>query len=74
MVRFYLTSLYGRTGRHDEAMKLWRELLQIKPDFSVEHLKRILPYRDPATFDWFIDGLCQAGVAVTAPQRTVYLG
>ena len=74
MARFYLASLYGRTGRHDTAMKLWCELLEIKPDFSVEHFKRILPYRDPAAFDWFIDGLCQAGVAVTAPQRAAHLG
>jgi adenylate cyclase len=74
MARFYLASLYGRTGRHDTARKLWRELLQIKPNFSIEHFKRILPYRDPAAFDWFIDGLCQAGVAVTAPQRAAHLG
>jgi adenylate cyclase len=64
MARFYLASLYGRTGCHDAAKKLWSELLKIEPDFSVEHFKRILPYRDPAAFDWFIDGLCQAGLAV----------
>jgi adenylate cyclase len=64
MTRFYLAALYGRTGRDDEARKLWRELLEINPDFSVEHFKRILPYRDPAAFDWFVDGLRQAGIAV----------
>ena len=63
MTRFYLASLYGHTGRHDEARRVWRELLEIKPDFSVGHFKRILPYRDPASFDWFVDGVREAGIA-----------
>jgi adenylate cyclase len=62
MTRFYLASLYGYTGRHDEARLMWRELLAIKPDFSVERFRRILPYRDPATFDWFVDGIREAGI------------
>jgi len=62
MTRFYLASLYGRTGRQEPARQLWRELLDIKPDFSVEHFGRILPYPEPAAFDWFVDGLRQAGI------------
>jgi adenylate cyclase len=64
MTRFYLTSVYGRTGRRDEARRVWSELLEIRPDFSVEHLKRILPYRDPAQFDWFVEGIREAGIAI----------
>ena len=64
MTRFYLASIYGRTGRHDEARKLWREFLEINPKFSVEHFKRILPYQEATAFDWFVDGLCQAGIPV----------
>jgi adenylate cyclase len=63
MTRLYLASLYGHTGRHVEARQMWRELLEIKPDFSVEHFRRILPYRDPAVFDWFMDGIRVAGIA-----------
>jgi adenylate cyclase len=63
MTRFYLASLYGHTGRHEEARRMWRELLELKPDFSVGHLKRILPYRDPTLFDWFVDGLREARIA-----------
>ena len=44
MTRFYLASLYGHAGRHDEARQTWSELLAITPDFSVEHFKLILPY------------------------------
>jgi len=64
MVRFYLASLYGHTGRHGEARTLWRELLDLNPHFCVGRFKRILPYRDPAAFDWFVDGVQQAGIPV----------
>ena len=64
MTRFYLASLYGRTGRHEEARKFWRELLEVKPDFSVGHFKQVLPYPDPAAFDWFLDGIRQAGIVI----------
>jgi adenylate cyclase len=64
MTRFYLVSLYGRTGRIEEARKLWRELLEVKPDFSVRHFKQVLPYTDPAAFDWFLEGIRKAGVVI----------
>jgi adenylate cyclase len=64
MTRFYLVSLFGHTGRHDEARKLWRELLDVKPDFSVNHYGRVLPYRDPATFGWFVDGVKAPGIEI----------
>jgi adenylate cyclase len=63
MTRFYLASLYGLTGRYDEARELWRELIDINPRFSVDHFRRILPYKDPAAFDWFVDGLRKADIA-----------
>ena len=44
LTRFYLASLYGHMGRHDEAQQLWSELLEGKPNSSIEHIKRILPY------------------------------
>jgi adenylate cyclase len=64
MTRFYLACLYGRTGRHEEARRYWQETLEVNPTFSVDHLKRILPYRDPDTLDRLVDGLRQAGISV----------
>ena len=64
MTRFYLACLYGRTGRHDEARRYWRETLEVNPNFSVEHLRRTLPYRDPALLDRLMDGLRNAGIAI----------
>lgn len=64
MTRFYLACLYGRIGRHEEARRYWREILEINPNFSVDHLKRTLPYRDPDLLDRLVDGLRGAGVAI----------
>ncbi|WP_198516944.1 adenylate/guanylate cyclase domain-containing protein [Sinorhizobium meliloti] len=64
MTRFYLACLYGRIERHEEARLYWREVLKINPNFSIDHLKRALPYRDPNLFDKLVDGLRQAGVSM----------
>lgn len=63
MTRFYLACLYGRIGRYEEARRYWREILEINPSFSVDHLKRVLPYRDPDLLDRLVDGLREAGVS-----------
>ena len=66
MTRAYLASLYGATGRPDEARALWAELMEINPKFSVEYLRRVLPYKDPAWFESFAGGLQRAGLATGA--------
>jgi len=62
MTRIFLASIYGHTGRHDEARGLWREIIDINPDFRVGHIRQVLPYRDPAWFEHFLAGLGAAGV------------
>ncbi|NRP70963.1 hypothetical protein ILFOPFJJ_01845 [Ensifer psoraleae] len=64
MTRFYLACLYGRTGRYEDARRYWRETLEVNPNFSVDHLKRALPYRDPDLLDRLVDGLREAGVSI----------
>ena len=63
MTRAYLASLYGTTGRLEEARRIWNEMLEINPKFSLEHLRRVLPYKDPAWFERFENGLRKAGLA-----------
>ncbi len=70
MTRFYLASVYGNIGRHEEARQLWREILDIHPSFSVENYRRKLPYRDPEWFEKFTRGLEAAGIAVRARQAS----
>ncbi|ASJ61898.1 adenylate/guanylate cyclase domain-containing protein (plasmid) [Sinorhizobium meliloti] len=64
MTRFYLACLYGRTGRHEEARGYWREVLGVNPSFSVDHLRRSLPYHDPHLMDRLVEGLREAGVSI----------
>ena len=53
-----------RTGRPEEARAMWQEMLEVNPNFSVEHLRRTLPYRDPKVFDRLVDGLKEAGIEI----------
>ena len=64
MTRFYLACLYGRTGRHEEARRYWHEVFEVNPNFSIDHLKRALPYRDPAVLGRLVDGLREAGISL----------
>lgn len=62
MSRFYLAALYARSGRPDEARAMWRELMEVNPTFSIEHLRRTLPYRDPNVLGRLVEALKGAGV------------
>ncbi|MDX1374291.1 MAG: adenylate/guanylate cyclase domain-containing protein, partial [Burkholderiales bacterium] len=62
VTRAYLASLYGHTGRIEEAKRMWRELMEINPQYTPEHTLRILPYRDRAPLEQFVDGLRKAGL------------
>ncbi|KOF17031.1 adenylate cyclase [Ensifer adhaerens] len=64
MTRFYLACLYGRTGRHEEARRYWHEVFEVNPNFSIDHLRRALPYRDPNVLDRLAGGLREAGVSI----------
>jgi adenylate cyclase len=63
VTRAYLASLYGHTGRVAEAQRVWRELMKINPSYTAEHTLRILPYKDRAPLDQFVEGLRKAGLA-----------
>ena len=63
VTRAYLASLYGQTDRQDEARRVWRELMVINPRYTIEHTLRVLPYRNPAPLEQFVEGLRKAGLA-----------
>jgi len=71
VTRVYLASLYGYTGRIEEARQLWSEALEINPSFSVEHLIRLMPYTDPAPVQRFVEGLRLAGVKIPLSIESV---
>lgn len=60
--RVLLASCCGHLGRKGEARKAWTEAIKINPGYSLERKGRILPYKNPADWDRFMEGLRRAGV------------
>ena len=74
MSRALLAAIYGHLGRPDEARAQWQELLQINPNYSIEHRRKVLPYKNPADFDPFVDGLQKGwldGLVAKGPPPSV---
>ncbi len=57
-----LAACYGHLGRVDEARSEWREVFRVNPDYSLEHRRQVLPYKNPADFELLVDGLRNAGL------------
>ena len=64
MSRVLLAACYGHLGRAEEARTLWQDALRISPSYSLEHRRRVLPYKDLADFERVVDGLRKAGLKV----------
>jgi adenylate cyclase len=61
--RVLLAACYGKLGRLDEARAEWREALRVNPDYSLEHRRKVLPYKNTADFEAVVDGLRAADLA-----------
>ena len=62
--RVLLAATYGHLGRAIDAKAMWEEALRINPKYSLEHRRRVLPYKDPADFEKIVDGLRKARLAL----------
>ncbi len=60
--RVLLVSCCGHLGREDEARNAWAEVFEINPNYSIGQKARVLPYKNPADWDRFIEGLRKAGL------------
>ena len=60
--RVLLAASFGQTGRWEEAREAWREALRISPDYSLEHRRKVLPYKNPDDFERVVEGLRKAGL------------
>jgi adenylate cyclase len=58
-----LAACYGQLGRRDEAIASWERAHNINKNYSLEIKRRILPYKNSADFEFFVDGLRKAGIA-----------
>ena len=60
--RVLLAATYGQMGRLDEAHAEWREALRVNPDYSLEHRRTVLPYKNSDDFESVVEGLRKAGL------------
>jgi adenylate cyclase len=60
--RVLLAASFGHLGRTDEARAQWQEVLRINPNYSLEHRRKVLPYKNRSDFELVVDGLRRAGV------------
>jgi adenylate cyclase len=60
--RAFLAVALGYLGEAAEAGRVWRELMEIDPNYSfAEHIAR-LPFRDQADVDRLVEGLSKASI------------
>lgn len=58
-----LSTVLGHLGQRDEARVALEELLERKPDFSADFVRRFVYYnKNPAHLDRYIEGLKKAGL------------
>lgn len=60
--RVLLAASYGHLGRFEEARHEWQEAFRVNPDYSLEHRRKVLPYKNPDDFELVVDGLRNAGL------------
>jgi len=60
--RVLLAASYGHLDRTEEARAQWREVFRINPSYSLEHRRKVLPYKDPSDFELVVEGLRKAGI------------
>jgi adenylate cyclase len=57
-----LAACQGRLGSVQEAASSWAKALAVNPSYSLEQKRRVLPYKDPADFEDFAEGLRAANL------------
>ncbi|WP_353645086.1 adenylate/guanylate cyclase domain-containing protein [Mesorhizobium sp. WSM2239] len=60
--RVLLAASYGHLGQFEEARHEWQEVFRVNPQYSLEHRRKVLPYKDPNDFELIMDGLRKAGL------------
>ena len=57
-----LTAIYSLLGMDEKAHAAAEQVLRLNPNFSIEALRKSLPFKDPADIDLMIDALQKAGL------------
>ena len=67
IVHLNLAATYIMLGREEEARAHAAEVLKINSNFSLEWVRKVSIYKDPAHLERSLDALCKAGVPETPP-------
>jgi tetratricopeptide (TPR) repeat protein len=62
LLRVWLAAAYAAAGRLEDAAWESQEILALDPDFSIAHVERAFPIRDPHYRERFLDDLRRAGL------------
>ncbi len=62
MSRAYLCAALGHLGRREEAHRVWADLMEVNPDYSLADRLSMWRYRDPAYPERMLEGLRKAGL------------
>ena len=62
--RVLLAACYGHLGQPEQGRAEWNQALRVNPDYSLEHRRRVLPYKDAESFARIVEGLRKSGMAV----------
>ena len=57
-----LTACYIRLGQQDLAKKHLKEVFRLNPNFTLENMRRLNPYRDPNHLERIVSALREAGL------------
>jgi adenylate cyclase len=57
-----LASSYAHLGRMEEARHHAAQLMKVHPNFSIEHWRRVPPFKDQEPLERLIDGMRKAGL------------
>jgi adenylate cyclase len=60
--RILLAAAYGHVGLFEEARTQWDEAHKMNPNYSLEHRRKILPYKNSADFERIVEGLRKVGL------------
>ncbi len=60
--RVLLAASYGQMGLIEEAREAWRDALRVNPAYSLEHRRKVLPYKNSEDFERVVEGLRKAGL------------
>lgn len=60
--QMWLVATYSKLGRAEDAEWAAEELLALDPEFSMQRISQVLPFKNPSQLETLMDGLRKAGL------------